>query len=465
MGDWMLEVVDDAGSDTGSLDAWTLILTYPAGACGVSATYHSHELETDTCASGAGDGNGFWDGGEQISFDVAVKNDGTDPLTGVTAQLVPRTEGVIMIDNVAGFGDIAAGSSVMSPTAYLAQLPLGLPCGGDLGFDVVIRTGEGSWTGSFTQGLGEVIPGGNAIAWAENFDTAGIPGDWTVVDGGSDGFTWFADAATDPSGCASTDPNPPLGGNWAAADSDCAGSGVAMDEELITPAIDLTGILEVTLEFDHYFNWLGPEIADVDVRSALTAGEWINVGRWTADTANPEHAAIDITAQSAGAADLQVRWHYYDADYEWFWYVDNVALTYPTQADCLMPECVAASPGPPPIPDGSPGTAPLRVDRFDTAGTVLELHWDDQCSPVATNLIYGPLSQVATYTISGSVCAVAQPELWDPAPPGDLWFLLVGSDGTATESSWGLTFGPERNGLTPSGTCRTTLKQITESCP
>ena len=96
---------------------------------------------------------------------------------------------------------------------------------------------------------------------------------------------------------------------------------------------------------------------------------------------------------------------------------------------------------------------------------MLELDWDDQCLPVATNVIYGPLSQVATHGISGAVCAISDPQIWDPAPPGDLWFLLVGSDGAGTESSWGLTDGAERNGMTSSGTCGVTAKQITESCP
>ena len=67
-------------------------------------------------------------------------------------------------------------------------------------------------------------------------------------------------------------------------------------------------LVDVTLEFDHYFNWLGPETADVDVRSALTGGLWVNAGRWSAGTSNPEHVAIDISAHAADISTLQVRW-------------------------------------------------------------------------------------------------------------------------------------------------------------
>jgi hypothetical protein len=288
---------------------------------------------------------------------------------------------------------------------------------------------------------------------------------WNIVDGLSDGHTWFADDFTDPAGCASNDPDPPLGGTWAAVDSACAGAGVAMTEQLVTPLIDLTGILDVTLQFDHYFNWEGPETADVDVRSALTGGLWVNVGRWTADTANPEHVSIDISAHAADISTLQVRWHYYDGDDSFYWYVDNVAITYPVEAGCTMLECVADPPGPPPIPDGSPGSSPLLVNKSDSGGFTLELSWDDQCSPPVTNVIYGPLDQVSTYGVTAATCNIGNPVIWRTGGDGDLWFLLVGGDGVDVESSWGLAQGAERHGLTPSGTCGTTVKQIMQSCP
>jgi uncharacterized repeat protein (TIGR01451 family) len=466
LGDWILEVVDDAGGDTGTLESWTLTLTYPAQSCGPSATYDYHSLEADVCATGAGHLNGYWDTGEQIQFSLTVENDGTDPLTAVTAQVTPLTAGVTVIDDTADYGGIAEGASATSLSPhYTAELPLGLTCGQDLSFEVAISANEGGWIKSFTQIAGEVIPGGTAVAYSENFDAAGIPVDWTIVDGFSDGFTWYSDDATDPAGCANTDPNPPIAGTWATVDSDCTGSGVAMDEELISPVIDLTGISTVTLEFDHYFNWLGPEKADVDVRSSLTAGAWINVAQWLADTNNPEHAVIDITAHAANVNDLQIRWHYYDAEFEWFWHVDNVAITYPTAAECMMPECIAGPAGPPPIPHGAVGTQPMLAERLAADGSQMLVTWDEQCLPVNANLIYGPLVQVSTYTTSGSLCAISSSEIWNPAPAGDLWFLLVSDDGAGVESSWGQGAGGERNGLTPSGYCGTTSKNITGSCP
>jgi len=51
-------------------------------------------------------------------------------------------------------------------------------------------------------------------------------------------------------------------------------------------------------------------------------------------------------------------------------------------------------------------------------------------------------------------------------PAGNLFFLVVGTDGAGTESSWGVTsvFG-ERSGLVPSGECGIAAKDISGSCP
>jgi hypothetical protein len=397
---------------------------------------------------------------------MTLKNDGTGSLTGISTLVTPLSVGVVMIDDTADYADLAAGDTTGSIAPhYTAQLAGDLVCGQEIQFEATISSNEGTWMDSFAQILGEVIPGGPVVAWSEDFESNGIPSDWTIVDGSSDGHTWYADDAGDPAGCANTDPNEPIAGTWAAVDSDCTGSGVLMDEELISPLIDLTGIDAATLEFDHYFNWLGPETADVDIRSSLTSGAWVNVGRWTADTANPEHAEIDITDQAAGVADLQVRWHYYDADYEWFWYVDNVQITYQAAADCVMPVCPPGGDAPPPIPGGESGTLPMLADRVTADGSEIEISWDDQCLPVNTNLLYGPLGQVSTYTLTGSLCAISNPELWTGVPVGDLYFLLVSEDGAGVESSWGTGNGVERNGQEASGHCGATGKDITGTCP
>lgn len=151
----------------------------------------------------------------------------------------------------------------------------------------------------------------------ENFDS-GIPGNWTIIDGYSDGKTWYG--ATNYSG------NTLEGTPFAFVNSNAAGY-VDMDEQLITPEMDVSSYTSLTLEFDHYFEYYpygNSEKGDVDV---WDGSNWQNVARFTSTTgswATPDHQTIDILAYAN--ANLKVRFHYYDANWDWYWAVDNVVI-------------------------------------------------------------------------------------------------------------------------------------------
>ncbi len=279
-----------------------------------------------------------------------------------------------------------------------------------------------------------------------------------MVDGQSDGQTWFIDDGTDPLGCANTDPSTPIAGSWAAVDSDCAGSGVAMDESLISPPLDLGSALTVALDFDHYFNRYQTELADVDVRSTLTGGAWVNLARFDADTPNPLHETFDLTSLAAGASDVQVRFRYYNADFDWFWYLDNLVVSFTMPGACDMSVCAQSAAAPPPVPV-------LLADRLDPTGGQILVSWDDRCAPATAKIVYGPLDQVSSYTVGGAECAIANPYAWDPAPTGSLWFVVLGENAEGVESSWGLASSGERNGLAASGTCADAGKDVSGVCP
>ena len=56
--------------------------------------------------------------------------------------------------------------------------------------------------------------------------------------------------------------------------------------------------------------------------------------------------------------------------------------------------------------------------------------------------------------------------IWFGAPPGDLFFLIVGTDGFTTESSWGTDSSlGERNGAAASGFCSAASKDVSVPCP
>jgi hypothetical protein len=82
-------------------------------------------------------------------------------------------------------------------------------------------------------------------------------------------------------------------------------------------------------------------------------------------------------------------------------------------------------------------------------------------------LLYGDLGNVSTYALQGSVCGLGSGGSfsWGSLPAGNLYFLVVPTDGTVTEGSWGLTgTSAERNGLGASNLCGVSVKNPTNIC-
>jgi subtilisin-like proprotein convertase family protein len=468
-GAWKLKVVDSAGIDIGTIDTWTLTLTFPPGACGPHAVYESHALVADSCATGgAGAADGIWDPGEQIQFGLKITNDGTTSLTGVAAVLTALTPGVTVVDSAADFPDLAAGDSADSLAPHFSVLlPASLACGDSTAFQVDISASEGAWSGSFGQVVGQPLSG-SGTAIEEGF-SAGFPPSWTIVDGGSGGGSAATWTTSNPGGRSIS---PPLASPIAIVDSDYAGTSATQDEELITPVMDLSQALTATLRFDQFFRWYSggeDEVADVDVRSSLTGGAWVNVLRQQgASSPDPDARTTDITAQAAGASDAQVRFHFYNGVYEWYWEVDNVRVDFTAPAGCNTTVCSGPPPAPRPVPDGTFGSA-ITASRADGEGSMIELSWDAATCPAAGyHILYGDLATVSSYELDGGVCGIGTSGsyTWTGVPAGNLWFVLAGDNGAGTESTWGTdSSGAHRKGATPSGLCGNTDRDNAPSCP
>ncbi len=467
IGGWGLKVVDSAGTDTGTIDNWTLMLTYPASACGPHAAYGSQANVADVCAAGGpGNGNGAWDAGEQVQLSVGIANDGSDLLTGVTAVLSSTTPGVVINDGTASYPDIPAGGSANSMAPHFTvTLPQSVLCGGTVAFSLNVQTAQGSWAGSFTHGVGTAISG-SGTALDEHFNS-GIPGTWTVVNGGTGGGAAATWTTANPGARTFTSP---LVAPVAIVDSDNAGSSATQDEQLITPVMNLSTATAVTLQFDQYFRWYSGgqnEFGDVDVKSSLTGGAWVNVFRnQGAASANPDHRTLNITAQAAGAADVQVRFHYYQAAFEWWWQLDNVLVTYTAPPGCTMSTCAAASP-PPPVPDGTFGS-PMTASRAAADGSSIAVGWDTgSCTAPGYKILYGPLSGVSLHTVGGSACALSTSgnATWSSVPAGDLWFVVVATNGAGTEGTWGSATAGPMGGTTSSATCGDAARSNAGACP
>jgi hypothetical protein len=213
-----------------------------------------------------------------------------------------------------------------------------------------------------------------------------------------------------------------------------------MDESLTTPAMDLSSALTVTVEFDHYFNRYQSETADLDVRSSLTGNSWVTIHSWADDTANAQHEDFDITAQAAGAADVQLRWHYYGANYEWYWYVDNVQVSFTGVAGCDMDACLQA---------GAPGEQsgaywPSVVDftwSEDLAATSGYTLYRGEESGLA-GLLDGTVDSCTRFTGIDSSDNTVDLSGDDPGAGGLYWYLVTGWNGIGESTAGSGAGGP-----------------------
>ena len=143
---------------------------------------------------------------------------------------------------------------------------------------------------------------------------------------------------------------------------------------------------------------------------------------------------------------------------------------------------IGAAGGPPAVPDGLGGTSPLLVSSSTPDGSNLRLSYDiASCTNSVANhhIIYGQKSGLPAvpgglYTPLGAVCGIgnAVPYDWASTPlPDDgqrlLWFLVVTTDSSGVEGSWGKdSLGNERNGPGnggASGICAVT-RSLTNTC-
>jgi hypothetical protein len=292
---------------------------------------------------------------------------------------------------------------------------------------------------------------------SEDFESPAALDDWTVTTG--------PDVHTCGEWARSIDAEKRPGGGsgyYALADNrDCNPVLGRTSTTLTSPLIDtaLAGLVSATLEFDLMFDHDGNEIAAVEV---FDGSSWVAV--WNdGDTDVDQHFVIDVTAWAAGNPSFQVRFDYQNAMQDMWMSVDNVVL----HVDVFNP--CTTSIGPVPVPDGSGSTAPLLGERLSVSGDTISFSWDaTSCTANSYDLLYGDLANVATYALDGSICSIGTSGgfTWNGVPGGDLYFLVVGSDGQGTESSWGLDdVGTERNGMTASGECSNINKEIASTCP
>jgi hypothetical protein len=158
------------------------------------------------------------------------------------------------------------------------------------------------------------VKGVEEVLYETDFET-GLDSVWSIVDGGISTDTWHI--ADTPDGYGQ--------GKVMLVDSDAAGN-VEMDEQLILQA-DCTAWQTIRLQFDHHFQEYSvdpPEIGDVDV--SVDEGAWQNLVRYQYGSFDGR-AILNLPAGAEGQSNVRIRWHYYNADWDYHWLIDNVRVS------------------------------------------------------------------------------------------------------------------------------------------
>ena len=240
----------------------------------------------------------------------------TNPVTGYY--------GVTLVEGITYTFLISAVSPGYEPGGGL--VPLGVPLG-DAPFVVQNWTLEAdletcnapgytpSPDGLFEDFSGGVVPPGWTVI-NESTGGVGFPTEWIIEDGGEPCFNYDGNLTGGE-------------GFFAVADSDCPGPTTQMNTSLITPSVDMSSFSSAAIRFNQDYLSLGDN-ADVEV-STDGGSSWTTVLGQTTDQRGPRLTSIDITGMAAGEADVQVNFHNYNANYAWWWQVDNIFVG---QAGC-----------------------------------------------------------------------------------------------------------------------------------
>jgi len=141
------------------------------------------------------------------------------------------------------------------------------------------------------------------------------------------------------------------------------------------------------------------------------------------------------------------------------------------QASCVVTDTIRIAPS-------TPAPVPSYLTRVRAAtgdhGASATVTWDAANCPSANyEILYGYGSGLGSWNLAGARCAIGTTGtyVWSGVPdPGVdssrlLWFLVVGTDGSSMEGSWGRTSsGAERGGTMASGRCGMVVQDVTEAC-
>ncbi len=461
-GTWKLKVFDDDWNYQGTLNSWSLTLIYVPQPCKPELEYYSSTF-TDTCnGTGSGSNDGIIDPGEDVLLQLTLKNSGGANATGVSATISTSTNKVTITDNYATFPNILEDENGTSqPNHFSFKTDPSTSCGSTINFNIHMVSQEKptGWDDSFSFTVGQVIPPSQQTLLSESFDgTSFPPTGWAQVDVSGTSGNW----------ARSTNTVHPYGGGthsgaglayFNSYDADSGDSTRLYRTSVNTiPSAATSATFSLWMYHDTNYSNRNDRI---QIQVSLNGNDWTNVGsaisRYDGSTGWKEHS-FDFSSyigQSIYIGILGISEFGNDC------HIDDVSLVCNVPLQCLVNQCLW---GPRAIPDGSNSTQAVKVTKATENGNTILVDWDNRCEEEA-NIIYGNLSQLSNYTISGSVCNIGDNNSWNIGSTTNIWFVLVSDNNNGKESSWGLSSTGQRNDRNASGQCGNTLRDNSGICP
>ncbi len=147
---------------------------------------------------------------------------------------------------------------------------------------------------------------------------------FSSVDGGDPGDTWYRETGYNGNPSNNID-----GTTFIFVDSDAAGNGSTSYEELISPIINTSSSTSLSLQFEQYFRAYGPGYNEQCLIDVWNGSSWVNVYTRTGNQGSlggwgsPDVQSIDVSAYANAA--MQIRFTY-DAEWDYWWALDNILL-------------------------------------------------------------------------------------------------------------------------------------------
>ncbi|WP_196139962.1 carboxypeptidase regulatory-like domain-containing protein [Aliikangiella sp. G2MR2-5] len=144
---------------------------------------------------------------------------------------------------------------------------------------------------------------------------------WFTEDINGSGVNWVTTAGARANVTGAT-------GEAALIDSDAAGS-ITLDAALISPQILVGDLQNTVLTYvANYQTYSSGDNFDLDI--SVDGDRWQNILAWTGNHGEfygpGEKVSVDLSPYLTDGTSFQLRWHYYNANNEWFAQIDNVAL-------------------------------------------------------------------------------------------------------------------------------------------